>query len=229
MSISLSIVIPLFNEEHSLTKVIEDHVRVLSDLENGPSNWEIICLDDASTDRTWEQLQQCVARYPQMRLLRHKHNCGITLSFIRLFQEAKGDYIYLTLKRLFDKLKESQVDLVIGVREERDKVYNWWRKCLSYGFNFIAEYLLGIQTKDANGIKLGKKEIFNFPLRSKSFFSEIERIHLAHKNGYKITYTSVLFLPRSAGKEHGAKFKNVLATFVDLVRFLFTHTSPRAR
>ena len=231
MSIELSILIPLFNEAGSIQRVLEDHLRVIAKIKNELSGYEIICLDDGSTDSTWEILQQFQKKCPTLRLLQNVPNQGITPSFNRLFHESKGRFIYLTagdgqwpaenLLTLYKERRKTNADIVVGVRQGRREVYNVWRKCLSYGFNALAQLFFHIKTEDANGIKLGRREIFIEPLVSKSFFAEIERLYLAQRRGSKIAFAPVTFLKRTTGQGHGAKLKNVVLTMIDLIRYIF--------
>ena len=222
----LSVVIPVYNEEKTITVVLDEHITRLKDVQQ----WEIVCLDDASTDGTWGLLEAYASHQGKLRLLRHDTNCGITPSFQRLFREARGDYIYLTaadnqwpaenLTRLLTKQQEAQADLVVGVRQGRSQVYGVGRRILSYGFNCLARVLLGVDVEDANGVKLGRKDIFTYPVVSKSFFAEIERLAAAYKKGYRIVYAPVIFLPRRHGVPQGARLKNISATLKDFIRFI---------
>lgn len=224
----LSIVIPVYNEEKNIGAVLDEHIARLKDIDQ----WEILCVDDASTDGTWGLLEAYAGRQPRLRLLRHETNQGISPSFQQLFEEAGGEYIYLTagdgqwpaenLTRLLKTYQETQADLVIGVRQGRRQVYGIGRRILSYGFNYSAKVLLGINAEDANGIKLGRKEIFTLPLRSKSFFSELERLAAAYKKGYHIVHAPVIFLPRKFGVAQGARLKNIAVTLKDFIHFLIT-------
>ena len=222
----LSVVIPVYNEEKTIQDVLDDHASRLASLDD----WEIVCLDDASTDGTWGLLKQYAARQPRLRLLRHDVNQGISPSFQRLFEDARGEYIYLTagdgqwpaenLTRLLTVRQETQADLVIGIRQGKKKVYSIGRRILSGGFNFLAKILLHVDVKDANGVKLGRKGIFTAPVHSKSFFAEIERLAAAYKKGYCIVDAPVIFLPRVHGIPKGAKFSNIFTTLGDFIRFL---------
>ena len=131
-----------------------------------------------------------------------------------------GQWPATNLSTLYNKLEQANADLVIGVRQDRQKVYNFWRKGLSYGFNAFAEFFLKIKVEDANGIKMGLRGIFTEKVVSKSFFAEIERIYIAQQKGLKIVCVPVIFQSRTAGKEKGAKIKNVIFTFTDLLRFM---------
>lgn len=230
-NIKLSVVIPVYNEEKSIAKVIDDHVSELRLLKTLIDDWEIVCVDDASTDSSYELLLSAAKADPRVRLLRHEKNQGIAASFGHLFREARGTHIYLTagddqwpaenLPRLFHRLVDTGSDLVVGVRQNRHQVYSPWRRFLSYGFNMIPRVLLGIDTQDANGIKLGRREIFVLPLASRSFFAEIERLALARHKGYKITSAPIAFKHRPSGKARGAAWRNIWMTLRDMVRFLF--------
>ena len=229
--IELSVVMPLLNEQGSIGKVLDDHLRILSQLDGRISGYEILCLDDGSTDGSWRILERYCKAHSQIRLLRHSINQGIAPSFNRLFHESQGRFIYATgsdgqwpaenLMTLFNEMKSTSADIVVGVRHGRQEVYSFWRKCLSYGFNAAARLFFQIDTQDANGIKLGRREIFVEPVVSKSFFAEIERLYLAKQRGFKIAFAPVIFLKRSSGKEHGAKLKNLVWTMSDMVRYIF--------
>ncbi len=228
-AISLSVVIPVFNEEASIQSVIAEHAQALEKLAPHLFDWEILCLDDASTDKTVEILQACALNNSRLRILRNALNQGISPSFMRLFHEARGQFIYLTagdgqwpaenLSRLFNARQETGADLIVGVRQERDKVYGFMRRLMSYGFNYLAKVFFNIDAQDVNGIKLGRRAIFTAPVKSKSFLSEIERIAAAQSAGYKIGYAPVIFLPRLHGSPKGAKIANVAGTFVDFIKY----------
>lgn len=222
----LSVVIPVYNEEKTIHSVLDEHVRKLSGLEQ----WEIVCLDDASTDGTWDLLKEYASRQPRLRLIRHESNQGISLSFQQLFQEARGEYIYLTagdgqwpaenLRLLLGQWEKTRADLVIGVRRKRYLVYGLWRTALSYGFNLLGFLVTGFNGQDINGIKLGRREIFIQPSKSRSFFAEIERLHQALKKGYHIDRVPVMFHPRTQGKAKGAKLNNIKDTLRDFLKYL---------
>lgn len=227
---SLSVVIPVFNEESSVEAVIQGHTDVLCSLEHELHDWEIVCLDDASTDRTWHSLSSISQNHKRLRILKNQKNMGIQASFTRLFKEARGSHIYLTggdgqwpaenLRTLFAAMKKDNFDLVIGVRKNRSRVYGAWRLLLSFGFNWLPRIFFGTKTQDANSIKIGRKEIFNLELSSKSFFAEIERIIVAKRNGFKVGFEPIEFLPRRNGKAHGAQWKNIRDTVSDFFQFL---------
>ncbi len=226
----LSVVMPAFNEQETLEQVILEHVNVLQSMNSQLSDWEIVCLDDASTDQTSHILNRLTNSNSRVRMIRHELNRGIYESFTHLFHEARGSHIYVTaadgqwptenMRGLLEALKEGNYDLVIGVRQNRAQVYSFWRRVLSYGFNLLPQIFFGVKTMDANGIKLGRRELFTMPLGSKSFFAEIERIVEAKKKGFRVGFAPIQFCPRGGGKATGAKWNNIWATAVDFIKYL---------
>lgn len=235
----LSVLIPAYNEEATVEKVIRDHLRALSALEIKLSDWEFICLDDASTDGTSQILTRFSSENPKIKVLRHEQNQGINASFLRLFQEARGTHIYYTasdgqwpaenLERLIRAMTERKLDLVVGVRKNRPQVYGLWRMILSYGFNWLPFVLFGVKTGDANSIKCGRSEIFKMKLVSRSFFGEVERIIRAKEEGYRIGFEPILFLPRTEGKAYGAKWSNIISTARDCFKYFFLRLGGNMR
>ena len=230
-----SIVIPVYNEEKVIREVLRDHVAVLAQMGEAMADWEIICLDDGSSDQSFLILQEEARANPRIVVLKNEHNKGIAETFRLLFQNAKGTYVYATggdgqwpaenCQRLWERLRATSADLVVGVRENRNEVYGLWRRILSYGFNLVPQIFFHVRTADANGIKLGRREIFQLPLDSRSFFGEVERIIKARDRGFKVDFAPVLFLPRTAGKARGGQWRNIWATVKDLIKYIFRKRS----
>lgn len=229
----LSILIPAYNEQVTVGQAIEDHLKAVEECRGLFDDWELVCLDDASTDETPQILDRLAACHTNVRVIHHEKNQGINTSFHRLFREARGSHIYYTasdgqwparnLRILLEALLKQKLDLAVGVRANRPEVYGPWRLILSYGFNWIPNVLFGVETGDANSIKLGRRELFTMPLMSKSFFGEVERIVEATRQGFKIGFETIEFLPRKSGKAYGAKWSNVFATARDGVRYAFKY------
>jgi glycosyltransferase involved in cell wall biosynthesis len=230
--IVLSVIIPAYNEEKAIGRVLEDHIKELGKIERELKGWEIVCLNDASTDGTLRVMTSIAQLQPKVRVLSNEQNQGIAAAFNRLFQESRGTHIYVTagdnqwpasnLSILLRRMTATGSDLVIGVRQNRREVYTVWRQFLSFLFNIVPKLFYRVDTQDANGIKLGRREIFVMPVRSRSFFAEIERIILAHRQGYAITTAPIEFKVRSSGKAKGSSWKNIWMTLRDMVKFMGT-------
>ncbi len=221
----LSVVMPVYNEEAALEETLREHVRVLEGL--GRNDWEIVCVDDASRDRSAEILDQMSRDDSRIRVIRHAQNRGIYESFDDLFRNAKGTYIYMTgsdgqwpaenLERMLPLISRG-ADLIVGVRQNRNEVYGLKRQIVSHAFNFLPRILFGVRTADAGSIKLGRRDIFHFDLISRSPFAEAERIIQARMRGYRVEFVPIMFRTRNGGKEYGAKWTNVKRSLHDLFR-----------
>jgi len=66
----LSITMPVYNEQASIERVVRDHVEVLERLGSSVPEWEIVCVDDGSKDRTPEILRDLQKQVPQLRVIR---------------------------------------------------------------------------------------------------------------------------------------------------------------
>ena len=89
---SLSVVIPVFNKEDNLRLLLEELVSVLRQL---GQDFEILCVDDASTDRSVPVLIALRSAYPQLRVLRHRVNSGESAAQASGFAQARGDIVKL--------------------------------------------------------------------------------------------------------------------------------------
>jgi dolichol-phosphate mannosyltransferase len=227
----LSIVMPAYNEEAAIERVVLEHVALLRGMADIVPRWEIVVVNDGSTDRTAVLLEELQQRVPALRIASQR-NQGICGAVTRGYLEARGSHIYSTgsdgqwpasnFSRMFESLKAGS-DLVIGVRLNRREVYGPMRLFVSRSFNLIPRVLFGVPVHDAGSVKLGRREAFRFPLISRSPFFEAERIIRAHRAGMKVAFVPVSFTTRTGGKESGASWKNVRASLRDVARCAFTY------
>lgn len=226
----LSVVMPVYNEEASIRQVVQDHAAILRGMQAVLDEWEIVCVDDGSQDRTAEFLDAMQPALPRLRVVRQE-NQGIAGAVSRCYREARGTHVYFTgsdgqwpadiLPLLFEKLK-SGADLVIGVRTNRREVYTAARHAISMAFNFMPRLLFGVRVEDAGSVKLGRRELFVLDLISRSPFFEVERIIRAHRAGYQVAFVPIRFLPRTRGRAGGASWKNLRTSAWDLLRCIWT-------
>lgn len=218
-----------YNEEASIESVVVGHIRVLEKLSRHVSEWEVVCVDDASRDRTPEILAALCRREPRLRVVRNESNLGIYGAFMRCYREARGAYIYSTgsdgqwppenLEPMLERLLAG-AGLVVGVRSNRREVYTVPRRIVSYFFNQLPRLLFGVWVRDAGSVKLGDRAIFQFDLISKSPFFEAERIIKAARSGYKVDFVPIRFAPRAGGKASGSSWRNIRTSVRDMFRCL---------
>jgi polyisoprenyl-phosphate glycosyltransferase len=227
----LSITMPVYNEQASIAQVVLDHAQAAGQLGSALADWEIVCVDDGSRDRTPEILRELQKKVPRLRVVRQE-NQGIFGAITRGYQEARGSHIFATGSdgqwpaenlELLLRPALAGADLVIGVRSNRREVYTPARRIVSKAFNLLPRILFGVRVEDAGSNKLGVREVFEYPLISRSVFFEAERIILAQRNGRRVEFVPIRFLSRTGGKAMGASWKNLRHSVLDLFRCLWKY------
>ena len=126
-NIYLSIVIPVYNEEENIVPQTEEIVQALK---NFDKRYEIIFVDDGSTDNTLPLIEEMVKKYPDIvRFFSFKENRGQTAAFLAGFKEARGKLVATLdgdmqndpndLPKMIKHLEESGYDMVNGIRAKR--------------------------------------------------------------------------------------------------------------
>ncbi len=230
--------LPAYNEEAVIEQVILDHVQILRRLHQVIAGWEIVCVDDASSDGTSASLERLAATISGLRVVRHSRNEGVFRSFADGFAAAEGTHVYATgadgqwpatnLERMLP-LAIAGADLVVGVRLNRRQVYSLKRRFVSFTFNLSTRLLFGVETQDAGSIKLGARDMFRLDLISRGPFIEAERIIKALQRGYRVDFVPIQFNARSSGKETGAKWSNVISGARDCIRCAAVYGVTRPR
>ena len=221
----ISVVIPAYNEEENVPILYEKLKRVL---ENLGEDYEIIFVDDGSTDRTYEVLKEIAQRDKKVKVIRFRRNFGQTAALYAGFEHAKGDVIITMdadlqndpedIPRLLEKMKEGY-DIVSGWRKERKDPF-LSRRLPSMIANWIISKVTGVYLHDYGcTLKAYRAEI------AKSFrlYGDMHRFlpALAKRFGAKITELPVKHHPRLYGKSKygiGRTIRVILDIF--LVKFL---------
>ena len=204
---NLTVVIPAYNEEHGLTKVLPE---LIENLENG---WEVIVVDDGSTDKTAE----IVKGYKKIQLIKHPYNKGYGAALKTGIRAAKNETILLMdsdgqhsikdFHRIIKKFGEDDYDLVIGARStEAYQVKT--RVPGKFLLTKTAEYLMGTKIKDLNsGLRIFKKSkvvpFFNILPNSFSFSTTSTLAFL--KEAFNVVYIDIETEKRE-GRKSSVKF-----------------------
>ncbi|WP_196886735.1 glycosyltransferase family 2 protein [Aureivirga sp. CE67] len=163
---NLSIVIPLLNEDESLKELHDWIVKVM---QANQYSYEIIFIDDGSTDDSWEVITKLKEKNPNVRAIRFLRNFGKSQALHAAFKETRGDVIITMdadlqdspdeIPELYDMIVKDGYDLVSGWKKKRyDSVI---RKNLpSKLFNWAARKTSGVQLNDFNcGLKSYHKDV----------------------------------------------------------------------
>lgn len=225
MKQNLSVVIPAYNEEENIAKTVRETKNFLSKIK--PLDWEIVVVDDGSSDATWTILKKLKKESPYLKIFRHFRNRGIGEAWKTLYRKAKKDLIFTLpadgqikaneLKKFFPLI--NQYDIIVGVRKKRND--SMPRRLFSGIYNFLLRWLFKLKVKDINSIKLYKKEILSkCRPRIGSAFGEAEILIKAQKKGFKVGEVEINHFPRQFGRQTGANPKVVWRAFSDLFRAL---------
>lgn len=224
LSLDLSVVIPVFNEESSLESLHQELEGVLSGL---GLTYEIIAVDDGSTDKSFEKLKEIQQRQPHLHIIRFRRNFGQTAALSAGFRYARGRVIVpmdadgqndpADIPRLLEKLQEGY-DIVSGWRKER-KDNTVTRTLPSRIANWMIGRITGVRLHDYGcTLKAYRAE----SLKSIRLYGEMHRFipALARWGGGKVTELVVNHRPRQHGKtKYG--LNRVFKVLLDLITIKF--------
>jgi glycosyltransferase involved in cell wall biosynthesis len=219
-----SVVIPLYNEEESLRDLTEQLKVVLTRL---GGRYEIIYIDDGSTDNSFRVLRDLHFKNKRIKVIRFRRNYGKSAALMVGFQKAQGEFVITLDADLQDDPAEIP-NLVKQIRAGFDVVSGWKKKrhdpitkiIPSKFFNFVTSLATGIKIHDFNcGLKAYRKDV----VKSVNVYGELHRYipALAHWQGFRIGEVPVQHRARKFGKSKfggGRLFKGGL----DLLTVLFT-------
>ncbi len=213
----LSLVIPVMNEEDNIKPLFESIKKALKDID-----YEIIIVDDGSSDNTLENLKKY--KYEKVKIIVLNRNYGQTTAISAGIKESRGDIIALMdgdlqndprdIPLMIEKLKEGNWDVVAGIRENRKD--NFLRKFPSKIANWIIRKTTRVNIKDYGcTLKVFKKEV----AKNLDLYGELHRFIpvLAKIYGAKITQMRVRHHPRV----HGSSKYGIGRTFKVISDLLF--------
>ena len=123
MSVYLSIVVPLYNEEESIEKLLTSLLEVGKKFD---FDYEIIFVDDGSVDKTWEIIERLKKTTPQLRAIKFRRNYGQTSARVAGFDHASGEIIVTMDGDLQND--PSDIPVLLGRIEEGYDIVSGWRK-----------------------------------------------------------------------------------------------------
>jgi glycosyltransferase involved in cell wall biosynthesis len=205
-SCDLSVVIPVYNERGALPGLIDEVGRVCGQLQ---LDWEIVVVDDGSTDGTTELLEQFEHEHDRLHLVRLRRNVGKSAALMAGFEHSAGETLITMdgdgqddpaeIPALIDKLDQGY-DLVSGwKRHRRDPPVKRWSSRL---FNRVTARVSGLKLHDFNS---GLKAYSRRCVRSLDVYGELHRFIpvLASQAGWRVSELPVNHRPRVHG---GSKF-----------------------
>ena len=220
---SLSIFFPCFNEKDAVAPLTEKCLAIAHQI---CDDFEVILVDDGSTDGTAELADQLANEHTSVRVIHHAQNSGYGAALQSGFRAACKEYVFYTdgdgqfdvneLPLLLPLI--GQCDIVSAYRLKRQD--NLFRKINAFCWTSLVGFLFNLKVKDIDcAFKLYKREIFDhLEMHSTGALIDTEILARAQRNGYTITQTGVHHYPREAGQQTGANIKVILRAFRELFR-----------
>lgn len=173
----LSVIIPVYNEAESLPELIDWIVRVCS-AENISS--EIICIDDGSSDHSWETIEDLAKKYKNVKGLCFRRNYGKAAALHTGFMESSGEVVITMdsdlqdspdeIPELYHMIRDEDYDMVSGWKKKRHDPFI--KRCTSKLYNRTARRSSGIKLHDFNcGLKAYNAEV----IKSIEVYGEMHR------------------------------------------------------
>ena len=218
----ISIIIPTFNEKESIPDLYLEICAAVS----GNSDWEIIFVDDGSSDGSKGEIERIIAKDSKVKLISFYRNFGKSAALSEGFKHSKGDIIITMDADLQDDPAEIP-NLIKKINEGYDLVSGWkkirhdpWTKTFpSKIFNFVTRLLTGVKIHDFNcGLKGYDKKV----IKSLNIYGGLHRFipYLASTNGFSATEIPVNHRSREFGdSKYGGS--RMFKGFFDFLSVLF--------
>ena len=220
----LSVVVPVKDEEENIAPLIKEICSVL----DGLLEYEIVYVDDGSSDKTWERLVALSAKLSHLKIVRHRKSCGQSIAIHTGVKAARAPLVATLdgdgqndpadIPRLLEVFNSSDspvgLQLVIGHRRKRQD--RWLKRISGRVANKVRGYLLKDRTPDTGcGLKLFPRHTF---LRL-PFFDHMHRFlpALILRNGGAVRSVPVNHRPRKHGQSHYGIWDRLWVGLVDLL------------
>jgi glycosyltransferase involved in cell wall biosynthesis len=223
---SLSVFFPAFNEQDIIAKTVENATRAVSSFVD---DYEVIVVDDGSTDRTAAVVEDLARRDPHVRLVRHDVNRGYGAALRTGFASAQKDLVFFSdadgqfdlqeLSGLLSMLKRAPI--VLGYRIRRsDPMY---RLFIAKVYNIVVRLVFGLRVRDIDcAFKLFRRDVLQgVELESDGAFISSELLIKLKRRNIPMVERGVHHYPRTTGISKGATPKVILKTIRDVIRLRF--------
>jgi glycosyltransferase involved in cell wall biosynthesis len=219
----LSIFFPFWNEEENIEKTVSKAQFVANQV---ATKWEIIMVDDGSSDNTLKIAQRLAKKDKRLRVISHQPNRGYGAALKSGLENAKYNYIVFTdgdgqfdfteVTKFIEQIKNA--DIVIGYRKKRRDKNLFKRLLLMYFLKVWALVLFRFYCKDIDcAFKMFTRSSLDIilPLRSEGALISTEILAKARRKNLKIIEVGVTHYPRQQGHQTGADFPVLTRAFLE--------------
>ncbi len=219
--VSISVFFPCYNEQENVGPTVERAIVVLEKLN---ADFDIIIVDDGSSDDTGKIAADIADRDDRVKVVHHPHNLGYGAALQSGFEAATKELVFYTdgdgqfdiseMPPLLELM--AQYDIVSGYRLDRKD--SAMRKINGWCWTKLVCLLFGLKIRDIDcAFKLYKREVFdNMELWSTGALIDTEILARAARKGYRITQIGVHHYRRTAGEQSGANLRVILRAFKEL-------------
>ena len=227
----LSCFFPAFNEEATIGALLDEAVATLPRFAD---RWEVVVVNDGSSDRTAEMVAEYARRHPEVRLASHDTNLGYGHALRTGLRSCRGDFVFFSdadrqfrledIARLLPLL--DGVGVVVGFRLKRRDP--WHRLVIARVYHVVIRTLFGVHLRDIDcAFKLFRREVLDAivdKLESRSAFISPELVIRAQQAGFRVAEVGIPHYPRTAGTPKGATPKVIARTIGEIVRLRAVQT-----
>lgn len=218
---SLSVVLPAYNEEQVIAATVEQVVRVLA---VWVRDFEVIVIDDGSTDHTGSLLASMSRADARVRVVTHERNQGYGATLadgfaaatkeLTFFMDSDGQFAIHDLQRFLPLI--DTCDAVIGYRQQRRDT--WMRKLNVWGWKQVVRLALGVRVRDIDcAFKLLRTSFLQrYPLETRGAMINAELLYKLKRADCSIREVGVRHLPRQGGRATGANLRVIGRAFREL-------------
>ncbi|MBI2196429.1 glycosyltransferase [Candidatus Daviesbacteria bacterium] len=222
---ALSVFFPCINEEGNLENTVQKAEEVLKELK---IKYEIIIINDGSTDSTGKIADKLVRENPNIRVIHHPKNLGygeaLKSGFYNVrydtivYTDGDGQFDFSEVTKFLEKIKDH--DVVIGYRIRRQD--SFLRRLFGKGWRLTLRFIFGLTLKDVDcGFKMVKRSVLEKISHLESQRGAMINAELAikaKKMGFLIGQVGVNHYPRLSGRPTGASLRVIVKSFADLLK-----------
>lgn len=220
---SISVFFPCFNEQENVERMASQCLKVLREISE---DFEVIIVNDGSSDKTAEVGERLCREHPEIKLINHETNKGYGAALQSGFRACSKELIFYTdgdgqfdvneLPGLLEYIPE--YDIVSCYRIKRQD--SFVRKFNAFCWTTLVGILFKLKIRDIDcAFKIYKREVIdNIEMHSTGALIDTEMLARARQKGYRIKQVGVNHYPRTAGKQTGAKISVIFKAFKELFR-----------
>ena len=235
MAASISVFFPAYNDEATIASLVGDALAVLPSLAD---DFEVIVVDDGSTDGTAAVLDELARTDPRVRVVRHESNRGYGGALRTGFASATKELVFYTdgdgqydvrELALLRPLLGDAVDVVNGYKLKRAD--GWQRRAVGAVYNQAAHLLFSIPIRDVDcDFRLMRRRALErIELVSSSGSICVEMVHKLHRAGCRFAEVPVHHYPRAHGRSQFFTPGRVGRTALELLSLWVRVAAPRRR